>query len=362
MPHTPPTPTEPKSDPQDLSSENLADSRAVAAQEADSALDAAIEANLGQDDDDEDYDDPVADSAEAADPGDEDEEDPEDPEEDEEEEEDDEASMEADEDLEDEEDEADPDEDELFEAMLAIKAAYPKIKASVLKRTPKNELIAWGQEVMEENEASGSPDPSASKQTEKESPSKPARDGLGDWETYSGALAEKLGIDAEAVEAFRPLFDAAAQVPELKERTEKSESDARVAQGQATINDQMRRLERKFPKLRDNEKAGQEVIDEALTQIAGLERRGKEVDLNKAFERAARQVSARLPRSDIKQLRRNGGSTPPTTRPKGRTSGFETEDDYFAQALSLADRGQSHRIADLKPPKDMRAGRGRRRR
>jgi len=313
-------------------------------------------------DDDEGEDDPDADED-----GDEDEEPRGRRQEGDEDEDDEDGAAEGDD--EDEADDDDEDDNELADAWDALRASGVPLR--VLKNTPRDTLIAWGQRVSERAGAAGDSGDDSSEATDSADPSAKkagsatdaARRTEPDWSETGRRIADQLGVEPEAAEmAFKPFFDAhqglLAEVQELRSQVESAASEARAQAGRAAVSEQMMRLRRRYPELKRHAEARQRVTEEATILVQGMQQAKRTIDLDDVFDKAAMLALGRPKRTDTSRLRRGGLSTPPSRR-----GGFEAEptgiDDYFAKALDYVDRGQPHLARRLKPPKMGRNGRRR---
>lgn len=337
------------------------------AEKGEAALDDAIDKMLGPDEDEAPRESKGAKGVKAL-AGDEPEEDdePEVDEEDESEADDDEleASAEDDDEPDEESDEDEDDED------MALHRAYTKlhdalnVPASVLKSMPKAKLIAWAERVGEEEAEAPSKD---SKETEQGRETREAAKQSGEakptgtsWPDFRRSLAEKLGIDEDSADAMKPLYDRLEAIEAKQTTAEAQRAEDRAAaarrDGQATIDTELRRLGRMYPKLsRDSEKQDA-IVEEASTTVAGLKAQKKPIDVRAVFNKAARAVMGDPKRSDLAAKRRNGVSTPPETLGLGRTTPLD-EAAYWDRGVSLAIAGKGKdAIARLKPP-PMKPGR-----
>lgn len=262
----------------------------------------------------------------------------------------------------DEESEEEPDEED--DEDMALHRAYTvlhdaNVPASVLKNTPKKKLIAWAAEVVER--AKGAAD-GASKSQQGSDTSTDAK-GAGEpaqaqtaaaWAARRSVIAEKLGIDEEAADAFKPMHDEneamRAEVKALRSELEQTNAATRERAGQETINAEMKRLqEHGYAQLGRSEKAREKLKDEAITIVEGLKARGLPIDPANVFDRAARAAFGAPKREDLAQLRRNGTSTP--SRLGGGLGGAApSEDAYWTKAIDLAEQGKPELIKRLRPP------------
>lgn len=261
------------------------------------------------------------------------------------------ASDESDDDTEDDEDMA------LHRAYTVLHDA--NVPASVLKNTPKKKLIAWAAEVVER--AKGATDGASKSQrasdtsTDAKGTGEPAQASTAAaWADRRRVIAEKLGIDEEAADAFQPLHDEneamRAEVKALRSELEQTNAATRERAGQATINAEMKRLqEHGYTQLGRSEKAREKLKDAAITIVEGLKARGLPIDATKVFNRAAREAFGDPKRDDLAQLRRNGTSTP--SRLGGGLGGAApSEESYWTKAIDLAVDGKSEQIKRLRPP------------
>lgn len=255
---------------------------------------------------------------------------------------------------EDDQDEEPDEDDALFDAMMALRAQG--VPASVIKSTPKAKLLAWGAAVAAKGKAPGGAG-SDSAETDDDGigtaktagGDDPAQGAHADLSRFTKPFAEELGVEEEAAsKALKPILDHMAS---LEKRLEGSEGASLAARGQAQIDMQLRRLEGKYPGLTKDATRLEAVMDEARTLAAGMKASGKEIDARALFDKAALLVNGRPKRSDMKQLRRNGSSTPPTTRPDRLTDGPVDETDYFARVLDEVDAGRLSRAKRIKPPR-----------
>lgn len=287
---------------------------------------------------DEDADEAAADADE---PGDEDAEEADEPEPD---------KAEADEDDEDEDEEQD--EESMLEHAYEVLLRAKRAPFSVLKSTPKAKLIAWAKQVEEEQAnatrgASRPPDAKRDAPDDSKDADSPAEGESDDtWQSKRSALAKKLGLDEETVDAFKPLYDdnrtVKAELAALRE-------EMQARDGRETINREMRRLTESYPTLKSNEKKAEKVLDEARTLVAGLKARGKRVDPEAVFNKAAQTVLGKAPRSDLAALRRNGFAT----MPQGTREGLDTTKsttEYWDKAVTHAMNGRGDLISRLRPP------------
>lgn len=350
--------TEQESAPEEVETETGNSNASV---EADAALTAAIndnEALMGDVRDEEDEKEPAkakADKAKNEDP--EDDEEPELEETEASSEEDEPEAEEDEESDEDEEGDDTEDEDELLDAMALLRKETGA-PTSALKTMPRDKLIAWANRVAAQKEAAKSPEKPATTETDdadaSNRPADSAQGGPGEWGAYAKAASEALGVDEEAVTAaFKPLHDGLAAVLKenklLRASLKEASDSARARETAATIDTEMRRLERTYPGLGKDEALREKVINEATTLALGMKAAGRKGSVSDVFDRAAKLAGAKRQRSDMAQLKRNGTSSAPTSRP-GSRSGDYSEDDYFIAALDMADRGQGHRIKELKLP------------
>jgi hypothetical protein len=321
------------------------------AEQADVTLEEAIDKALGPVDDDETPAKAAKDDAEDAD-------EPEPDEEDELEElpdEDDDLEASADED-EGEDEEADEDEDD----DMALHRAYTRlheygIPAKVLKRTPKDELIAWANRVVDAK--AGAKDEPSKTEKKRETPDgakeADAEPVASTWATIRSGLAEKLGIDEDSADALKPLHDTnealQARLAALEQRLAQSDTANARREGQATIDKELRRLGTQFPDLRRNSEKQEAIVEEASTIIAGLKARKAEINVRAVFDKAARIVVGGK-RADLSEKRRNGASSPPELNGLGRSAPLD-EESFWNRATDLAVAGKGHQaISRLKPP------------
>ena len=280
---------------------------------------------------------------------------------DEETDEDDEPAASAD-DEESGEDEGEDADDEEDDEDIALHRAYTilhdaQVPASVLKHTPKKKLIAWAAEVAER--AKGAASASTNGQgsdtsADAKGAGKPAQaDPAAAWAARRSVIAEKLGIDEEAADAFKPLHDEneamRAEVKALRSELEQTNAATRARAGQATIDAQMKRLQDAgYPILAKSSKAREKVKDEAITIVEGLKARGMALDADKIFDKAVKVLGAPK-RRDLAQLRRNGTNTV-SDLGGGLTEESSSEDAYWMKAVDHAVNGRTELIKRMRPP------------
>ncbi len=270
-----------------------------------------------------------------------------------------EEAAQADAEADSEQEDAEAEEDEEDEDM-ALHRAYTTlhdkgIPSKVLKRTPKAELIAWARSVDESGKgadgASTAEHDEASKGDAKGAAGEAAQPTPRAWADTRKGLADKLGIDEESAEALKPFHDShealSAEVKELRSLVETTTAALREREGQATIDKNVRRLQARYPALKDP--AGiEKLVDEAADLLAGAKSRGKKIDETKLFDKAATLAFGAAKRSDMAQLRRNGVSTPPRTA--GGFSAPNDEGDYWSKAMSYVEAGRPELASRLKFP------------
>lgn len=314
--------------------------------QAEAALDAAIDAMDPHDDDDEEDRAPQGKAK------------IEDDEPEEEEEtvaEDDDEEGEPEEAAEGDEGETEGDEDEseiaLHRAMTTLHDEG--VPASVLKRTPKEKLIAWAATVeAKRTAASGAETSDADSKRESSNGAKtgteePAQAALPDWATVRKGIAKSLGVDEDSVEGLKYLHDgltaSLAEAKEARTALEAERSEARAREGREVIDRNVRRLMKVYPQLKRDPAAKDLLMEQAV-----MLRRGGLAKERELFDKAGLLAFGKPKRSDMAQLRRNGTSTPPTMG-KGRMQPL-TEDEYYERALDFVDAGRKDLIATLKPP------------
>lgn len=255
-----------------------------------------------------------------------------------------------------EEEEADEDDDD-----MALHRAYTRlhekgIPAKVLKRTPKDELIAWADRVGDEKAKSDEPASKTAQGRETSDGAKETGKPASAWAVMRSVLAEKLGIDEDAADAMKPLHDANEA---LQARLDALEARTVQRDGQVTIDKEMRRLGAQYGSTlrRDSEKQ-ESILDKASTIVAGLKARGAEINVRKAFDEAARAVMNGAPKPDLSAKKRNGVSAPPERVGNSRTAPLD-EESYWSRGVDLAMSGKGvDAIKRLRPPTTMKPTRG----
>lgn len=266
-------------------------------------------------------------------------------------------------DLEDEDEDDDVDEDMRLHRAYTV-LADRGIPARVLKRTPRSELIAWAERVGREDGAAAAGSPAKNghgreapdgAKAEREAPV--AAPSGPDWATMRAGIAEKLGVSEESVDGFKHLHDTneslRAELRDLRDTLAKDREESRAREGRATIERELRRLNRHYPGVKDDSDKSERLTEMAADLINGANRRGEPLSAQDAFNRAARALLGKARRGDLAQHRRRGVSSPPEGRGgPGFVSG--DEEARWTRSVDLAFAGKRHKIAGVwdgyKPP------------
>lgn len=271
-----------------------------------------------------------------------------------------EDSAEADTDEDDDAEEEEEDEEAALEHAYEVLLKARRAPFSVLKSTPKAKLIAWAKQVeAESSEAAegassdaerGRGAPDGAKAGGKEAPTAEP-DTAKAWAAMRASIAEKLGVDEESADGLKPLFDRQmaleSKLAALEASREESAVAAREREGRATIDRELRRLERKFPGLRSDSKKVEGLVQAAAALIQGK----AAATATEAFDMAARAKLGKARRSDLAQHRRNGLSSVPERRSGGFSGVDLSEDEYWRRGVDLAYSGRRDLISKLVPPK-----------
>lgn len=274
----------------------------------------------------------------------------------------DEASEGDDEQASDEKDEEESEDEEDEE--MALHRAYTTLHdagfpTSALKKASKAQLIAWAANVeAKKTEGKDSPESDTDRGRDSEA-GKPEGKGAAQptaaisWATVRAEIAEKMGVDEEAADALKPIFDRGEATEQRLASIEASMKADREAsaqrEGRNTINTEIRRLAGAYPELKGNTKKREAVTDAALTLVSGLRARGKDVDAEAVFNQAAGAVLGPPKRSDLARLRRNGFATAPAGHREG-LGAQRTELEFWDKAITYAEQGRPDLIRRLTPP------------
>lgn len=223
---------------------------------------------------------------------------------------------------------------------LAIHKAYTTlhaqgVPAKVLKHTPKATLIAWAKRV-EAQTSAGTAEKQALGDDEREGAKtgRAAKAGTApDWAATRQGIADKLGIDEDAADAFKGLHDsltaAQAELAEMR--------------GQMVIDTNVRRLERKYPQLAEKP----ELVEKLTAKAHKLAASGGYESSRELFDDAAKLI--KLDR-DLAAKRRNGVSTPARLAGGYGQPAADLDED-FQRRMDLVEAGKFELARSLPPPR-----------
>lgn len=270
--------------------------------------------------------------------------------------EDDEEEPEASDDDKDEEESEEDDEDVALHRSYTI-LHEQGVPTSVLKRTPKEQLIAWASRVEASTATKNgakTPEPDSERDSSDgaKTESEPAQAAIPDWATARKGIAEKLGIDEESADAFKYLHDAQvarqAREDSLMAELKAMRESAMARDGRETIDRNVRRLKERYPQLKRDPDAKTKLLNEAV-----LLRRGGVNGEKELFDKAALLAFGQPKRSDLAAMKRNGLSHGPTGT-KGIKTQAVSEDDYWVKTLDHIDAGRPELARAVAPPRPQR--------
>ncbi len=230
------------------------------------------------------------------------------------------------------------------------------IPSEVIKTTPQDKLIAWGEKAAKRQAKVGASFAQKANQirelesklqetTKSAEPGVPTE--LLDLSKELDTFAEELSVGKEeARKALKPVLDAAARgimkaveakFAPLEQKVAKTQQDA-VAR---MISGNLARLAKDYPEIEGNE----ELRDALLTKVDTLARSGGYEDADAVFDDAALLIFKDTPRqrADLKAKRMNGRSAPPERREVRKPQSL---DEYHDVVIARSLEGAS--LDDLK--------------